>query len=215
MRTLKSVTLPCMICGAPVMYSGRKGLEQARTGRGYCCEEHKKEYKRQVSSRTATRTNRKYASERMTKRNPMRRAETRAKVSETLRAIGHKPLVQGGNGRGPTVPQKMLAEETGLDMEVIVKTGSGARALGLPPHYKLDLGCRAILLAVEIDGASHGLLERQSQDKKKEIFLSTLGWTVLRFSNAEVMGNLSACAQTVLSTISRLRANTITSRTGA
>jgi hypothetical protein len=140
----------------------------------------------------------------MKEHNPMHDADTRKQVSKTLLAIGHKPPVRGGNGTGMTKPEMMLSEHTGLS-PIIVKTGSAPGQTEYPTHYKIDLGDEYLKLAVEVDGHSHGLIERKRQDHKKEEFLNGLGWTLLRFSNKEVMGDLEACAQMVMSTISKLQ----------
>jgi very-short-patch-repair endonuclease len=73
----------------------------------------------------------------------------------------------------------------------------------LPSHYKIDVANEALKIAIEVDGVSHGMLTRQEQDRKKERFLRRCGWTVLRFSNQDVMERLGECVQTVLSTISK------------
>ncbi len=94
----------------------------------------------------------------------------------------------------------MLAEALGWPTEVVVKTGhSGRDGAGFPAHYKLDIANSEMMVAVEVDGASHTTLERQGQDRKKERFLRGLGWTVLRFSNREVLDNLARCVQMVRS----------------
>lgn len=162
------------------------------------------------SSRLMSRTNAENGVMRKPENNGMFRPEVRAAVSAKLRAIRHKPPVQGGNGRGMTEPERLLAELTGLT-PVIVPTGS--RGQGYPTHYKIDLGDAALRLAVEIDGMSHKALSRREQDRKKEAFLRGLGWTVLRFSNEQVLGSPTDCAQTVTSTISGLRATRPTSPT--
>jgi hypothetical protein len=146
----------------------------------------------------------------MTANNPMHNPATRAKVSATLREMGHKPPVRGGNGTGPTEPQRLLAEALGWEMEVVVRPGQGRVRGGLPTHYKLDIAHPTLKIAVEIDGGSHGTLERREQDRRKEAWLRGEGWTVLRFSNQEVMADLEACARTVTSTTLRLRIPTPT-----
>ena len=78
------------------------------------------------------------------------------------------------------------------------------RDSGYPGVYKLDLAYPSLKVGVEVDGNSHGLLLRQEQDAKKDALLRGLGWTVLRFRNAEVLENLTDCVQTVMSTISKL-----------
>jgi hypothetical protein len=140
----------------------------------------------------------------MTDRNPMKREEVRAKVSTSLRAMGWKPPVQGGNGNPLPAEQLLLASMLGWETEVSVKTGHGARdGTEWPPCYKLDIGCRQLKIGVEIDGNSHCSLERQAQDRKKDEKLASLGWTVLRFKNKDVLADPQACVQMVLSTISK------------
>ncbi len=161
-----------------------------------------KECRSRASARTMARTNRQYASVRMKKRNPMRRADVRARVSLTLRAIGHKPKVRGGNGKGPTVCERALSRALGWPTSVVIRTGK-KRGSGYPGCYKVDLGNLALKVAIEVDGSSHCALERKRQDRKKEKLLHGLGWKVLRFTNEQVNDSLSTCVQTVLSTISK------------
>ena len=92
-------------------------------------------------------------------------------------------------------------------MEVIIRTKMG-RGSGYPTHYKLDIANPDFMMAVEVDGPSHSSLERKAQDAKKDRFLRSLGWTVLRFTNQEVMDDLGGCVRTVLSTTSKLRGTT-------
>jgi hypothetical protein len=135
----------------------------------------------------------------------MHSADIREKVGRRLRTLKHRPAVRGGNGSGPSVAQARLAETLGPSwtLELSVGTGKGGRASGHPTHYKLDLANRAAMVAIEVDGLSHGLLTRAAQDRKKDAFLASRGWRVLRFSNAAVMERLEECVRTVLSTTSK------------
>lgn len=119
-------------------------------------------------------------------KNPMHSAETRAKVSAALKAMGHRPATRGGNGTAPTSIQRIVHEKLGADwvMELAVKTRR-KRSDGYPYHYKLDLANLMTLTCIELDGGSHGLLARQQQDRKKDALLRSLGWKVLRLSNAQ------------------------------
>jgi hypothetical protein len=137
--------------------------------------------------------------------NPMHTAQARAKMSATLRRIGHRPPWSGGNGRGLTVPQNLLMAEltrlqTGWFAEFSLTT---KRALNLPKNIYIDLAHPESKTAVEVDGASHALLKQQDADRRKTAFLNGLGWIVLRFSNQEVMARSAACALTATSTTSR------------
>jgi len=166
----------------------------------------KRTWMSKMFSETASRTNLLYASARMKVKNPMHQAVCREKVSRRHKELGHKPLVRGGNGKPLPVPQATLLEALGpgWEPELTVLTGNGARTpgrvRGLPAKYAIDVGNLSLRIAVEVDGSSHGLLARQEQDRKKEDYLRGAGWTVLRFSNREVMADTVACAQMVLST---------------
>jgi very-short-patch-repair endonuclease len=166
------------------------------------------------SSETMARTNRKYASARMKANNPMHKEASKQKMKATLHAIGHAPKVRGGNGQGPTLPQQALAQALGWQMEYVVKTHvPKINPQHLPTSYKLDLADPIFKIAIEVDGKSHLQLERKAQDRKKEQVLNGFGWTILRFTNQEVMEHLQECVQTVQSTILKLKTITPTSPT--
>jgi hypothetical protein len=154
--------------------------------------------------------NHRTASKRMKERNPMHNPDARAKVSATLKAMGWGPPERGGNGRGLTEPQAILSELLDWPTEVVVCTKM-PRGSGYPTNYKLDIGDPDLMVGIEIDGFSHCSRQRQAQDAKKDELLSSLGWTVLRFTNEEVMGDLAGCARTVVSTTWRSRGTTTTS----
>lgn len=195
--------VPCTQCGASVVLRTKTQRDTHRaSGTAYCTAACKQAFLRTVNSRTMAGTNRKYASERMKKRNPMRRAEVRDKVSQTLHRIGHRPPIQGGNGRPMPEAQRALSEALRWPTEVVVKTGLGPTQ-GYPRSYKIDIANPDVMIGIEVDGFSHQSLERQAQDYKKTELLSGLGWTILRFTNADVTQNLTACVQTVRSTISK------------
>lgn len=208
----KRVNSTCSNCGVPVEVRGRLGLDQLRRGRAYCSEACKGEWMRRDRSQRMSATNRRYASARMTMRNPMRKPHLRARVSTTLRALGHAPHVRGGNGRGPTEPEitLALALPVGWQLGFVIPTRM-PRGAGYPTHYKIDLAESNWRIAVEVDGWSHRALVRQEQDAKKEAWLQSRGWTVLRFTNQQIRADLARCVQTVLSITSRLKARTTTS----
>jgi hypothetical protein len=200
----KVVVMPCRWCGKDVTVRGRK-LYWVTSGNAYCGEECKKAYCRKVSSDTMSRTNITLApisSARMTARNPMRNPVWREKAKTTLRAMGWRPPIQGGNGKPPPWPQLLLASVLGWEMELVVPCRMG-KGNGYPTCYKLDMGNRELMVGVEVDGFSHSADSRRGQDEKKGEFLSGLGWTVLRFSNRQVTDHFQECVEIVLSTISK------------
>jgi hypothetical protein len=122
----------------------------------------------------------------------------RKKVSQTLQKIHHKPKIQGGNGRGFTVPQSILLDKLGDGWfgEHVVCTG---KCKGYPNHYKIDIANPELMVAIEVDGLSHQALSVKAKDKKKQEKLESLGWKVLRVSNKEVLNTLDTVIQKVSS----------------
>lgn len=203
-RTLKAT---CTECGKEVILTTKVKIDTyRRSGRTYCQDACRDAWVKRDRSARMARTNRKHASQRMIDRNPMARPEVRAKVSEMLKAIGHKPRAQGGNGKPTPEPQRLLAEHLGWPTEVIVAPSDGE----MPWHYKLDIAHPSMMVCVEVDGGSHYSMARQESDRRRDARLSCLGWLVFRFSNREAMERTAECAQTVMSTTSKWKARTLT-----
>ena len=74
----------------------------------------------------------------------------------------------------------------------------------MPYHYRLDMANPELKIAVEVDGRSHNWEKVKESDARKDAFLASLGWIVLRFSNTAVMDDLAGCVQMVTSTMLRL-----------
>ena len=138
--------------------------------------------------------------------------QTRRRVSESLKKIGHKPKIRGGNGTGYTFAQHQLSYMCNLLMEYVILT-AGSGMAKVPNCYKVDLAEPSVKLAVEVDGPSHNSISRKAADKKKTETLNSLGWCVLRFTNKEVLLGSQQCAEKIMSTISRLREMRTTSQT--
>lgn len=129
--------------------------------------------------------------------NPMSRSAVRQKVRQRLKEIRHKPIRRGGNGQLLTLPQLALlhALGEGWEAEVAVPTGM-PRNSGYPTNYKLDLANRVLKVGIELDGRSHQLTSRASQDAKKDNLLQLLGWSVFRVSNARALELFSTFTST-------------------
>ncbi|HQG03877.1 MAG TPA: DUF559 domain-containing protein [Thermoleophilia bacterium] len=140
-------------------------------------------------------------SERMRRRNPMLQPLVREKMrrSHWVRPADGYDHLNGGNGTGPTVPERLLHERLGpgWTWQLPVSTGS-PRLPGLPTHYKLDLAHEGARIAVEVDGHSHHSLLAHERDGRKDTWLAAHGWRCLRFSNEEVLNDLDAVAASVL-----------------
>lgn len=140
-------------------------------------------------------------SERMIENNPMMKKVTRKKAITTKRIKGTLHVwkgERGGNGK-LTESQIILAAALKWPTEVSIATGHYSGENGFPTNYKVDIGNRRLKLAIEVDGKGHLLKKAQLRDKKKETKLKLLGWSVLRFTNEDIMNNLS----TVLSEIKK------------
>lgn len=203
----------CHMCGAPSDLSNdARTRTYKKSGRGYCSRKCSRAYQTLKTSEAVTRTNLKYASERMKKKNPMHVKETREKVSATLQAMKHKPPEQGGNGKPlPEAEARLLKMfgDLGFVGQCVVRTmlpvGNGNAG-----NYKIDAGNPHLKIAIEADGPSHGSLFRQAQDAKKDKVLAGLGWTVLRFKNKTILTEPEKVMETVMSTILRLKTSTPT-----
>ena len=69
-----------------------------------------------------------------------------------------------------------------------------ARQVPVGP-YIVDFAARRERLAIEIDGRSHDLTVEH--DVRRETYLKDAGYTVLRFTNAEVAANLDGIARSI------------------
>lgn len=146
------------------------------------------------------------SSKRMFENNPMKDVSTRIKVSETLKSMGYKPKIQGGNGRGATKFQQILfdqliAVDDSFELEAIEKTGEYAKQFRAPNHYKIDIASRKNMIAIEVDGFSHNSNKIKECDERKTILLNLKGWKVLRLSNSQIEKELANCVQMVMSMI--------------
>jgi len=132
------------------------------------------------------------------------------KSQQALIDMHHKPPIQGGNGRKPPVPvvrllsalNKKYPEKFALEYAVPTKMG---RTSGYPTCYKMDIGSPYLMLSIEVDGTSHQSFKVKERDRKKTALLNSFGWTVLRFSNKEVLNGLPQCIEIIESTISKLK----------
>jgi len=121
-----------------------------------------------------------------------RNPEAIQKMKDTIKRLGYKPKIRGGNGQPMPIPQRILlaALGEGWYAEHSIPTHLRSTKKDYPTCYKIDIANPQKMIAVEVDGGSHGSKQRQQQDKRKTDFLKKLGWKVLRFKNKEVMTNL-------------------------
>ena len=191
----------CVICNKPVppptwRIAAKQLAKRKLCGNPSC--------KSAFSRQTIKRSFKKHGGEitKFRKTNGMHRPEVRAKVSASLKARGWGPTHRGGNGRPIPVDHQSLAEALRWPCEVVVKTHL-PRGSGYPPCYKIDIGNAIRKIGIEVDGLSHKSYAKQAQDAKKTVFLRSIGWKILRFTNEEVRADLQKCVRTVLSITSK------------
>jgi hypothetical protein len=148
------------------------------------------------------------------KENAMWVPGAKEKMAETLKRIGHRPSLIGGNWRGMTVPQQKIMSilKDGWVSELAIKTGVPRAEKTYPTCYKVDIGNEELKIAIEIDGQSH-YGKRALLDKKKDDFLSKLGWKVYRVKNCQVPRLCTTCtsAGTLLTSLMECSYTTATS----
>ena len=77
-----------------------------------------------------------------------------------------------------------------------------SRQMPVGPFFA-DFLCRSLKLVVECDGISH---DRSPQaDTRRDAWLAREGYTVLRFVNAEVLGNVEGVVAAIRAEVQRLQ----------
>lgn len=71
------------------------------------------------------------------------------------------------------------------------------RQLPIGPYFA-DFACRAAMLVVELDGATHSTEAEIAQDARRTSFLQTQGYRVIRFFNADIYDNIDGVLDTIL-----------------
>ena len=58
-------------------------------------------------------------------------------------------------------------------------------------NFIVDFICLKLKLIIEVDGYCHQLQENEVKDQSRQLVLETLGYTVLRFKDEEVLEHLN------------------------
>jgi len=69
--------------------------------------------------------------------------------------------------------------------------------------YIVDFAAPQHRLIVELDGSQHGDPQHVEQDRQRDEALASVGWTVLRFWNADVLQDLDAVCRKILTVCGR------------
>jgi len=107
-----------------------------------------------------------------------------------MRAAAFKRI--GSNGKPRTPAQLKLYSLLGKTwtLELPIKIGNGLD--GYPTNYKVDIGNRSKMIAIECDGVTHRATKQKVQDIKKDQKLKTIGWKIIRLSDEFVLSTSKA-----------------------
>ncbi|MCL6250115.1 DUF559 domain-containing protein [Altererythrobacter sp. KTW20L] len=79
-----------------------------------------------------------------------------------------------------------------------------SRQMPVGPYYA-DFLCRELQLVVECDGISHD--RDPAADARRDAAMRANGYHVLRFTNADVLGNVEGVVHMIAAEVARLRAS--------
>ena len=68
-------------------------------------------------------------------------------------------------------------------------------------NYIVDFYCHKLKLVIEVDGEIHSTTEMKKQDSKRENILKLNGYNVIRFSNYEVLSNITSVINSIKTTM--------------
>ncbi len=71
-------------------------------------------------------------------------------------------------------------------------------------RFIADFMCKELLLVIEVDGYSHQFEETIRKDKIKQQALEHIGFTLIRFTDAEVLHDIENVRRAILFTVERL-----------
>ena len=73
--------------------------------------------------------------------------------------------------------------------------------------YIVDFYCAKAKLIIELDGSQHYEPDYQEKDALRDVELNSLGFTVMRFSNDEVMREIEAVVEQIYLFLENVRAD--------
>jgi very-short-patch-repair endonuclease len=83
--------------------------------------------------------------------------------------------------------------------------GAGFRRQRPIKNYIVDFICLEMKLVIEVDGYTHLLDEVQIKDLRKQKELESLGFTVLRFKDEEILNNINLVREAIQRQIEEIR----------
>jgi very-short-patch-repair endonuclease len=72
-------------------------------------------------------------------------------------------------------------------------------------HYVIDFACLEVRLGIEVDGEAHDRGDRPKRDIARDTHLTALGFTMMRISAREVLGNMEGVVAGIVERCRALR----------
>jgi very-short-patch-repair endonuclease len=66
-------------------------------------------------------------------------------------------------------------------------------------NYIVDFYCPELKLVIELDGDIHGEEIKKAKDNQKEKYITSIGMTVMRFTNGEIFDSMDGVLLSILS----------------
>jgi very-short-patch-repair endonuclease len=92
-------------------------------------------------------------------------------------------------------------EKLWLELRLLRQQGYHFRRQVPLEGYIVDFACLSQRVLIEVDGAQHAEPEMMRKDSNRDAHLHWRGFTVLRFSNFDVMENCDGCMLEVLAAL--------------
>lgn len=96
-----------------------------------------------------------------------------------------------------TLRKNMTKEERHLWYDFLKELPVTFRRQKVINNYIVDFYCASAKLVIELDGSHHYFDEGRQKDEKRDAFLTSLGLTVLRYSNDDVNNAFESVCQDI------------------
>ena len=80
--------------------------------------------------------------------------------------------------------------------------------------FVADFVCQAAMLVVELDGGQHFEPDQMKRDSRRDAFLNSKGYRVLRFNNHDVMSNRNGVLETIAAALAASPSPTLPRKRG-
>lgn len=213
----KMITKSCQTCGKPMTVISSQATEKRFCGASCSArwrmaqpEVRAKIFNRTVIEKTRQSLKRWWAQdgdaqraqrERITQLNPMSNLESRRKMRETIiaRGITFNDQTRGGNGKPLPRAHQALLDVLGDGYVAELSVGTGERGPGRPAKWTIDIAHMSSMTAIEVDGKTHRAPAVIERDRRKDTFLASRGWRVLRFTNEEILSSIDSVVARITS----------------